>query len=69
MPKDDVIDLLLNLVRKQDTVQDTQDDILLHVLKYGDEAVTITDTLLTLEKKDHPVKWGDGTKWGFATWA
>ncbi len=68
MPND-IVDLVLKLVRQQNQVE-TREDSVIRILKSHSESMTIIDTSTFTSLNAHPVKWGDPTtgKWDLFTW-
>ncbi len=54
----DLINLLLYLQRETKK-NPVRDDSLVHVIKVGSESFSLSDAVVSINKKSHPVKWDE----------
>jgi len=57
-PNEDLISLILAIVKQQQNVVNVRDDELVDKLKIVSESVTLSESL-TIKKNTHPVKYDD----------
>ncbi len=67
MRNQDLIDLLLKVTREQQNKIDVRDDELVDKLKLVNETVSLSDSIISITKTAHPVKWGEPL-WSLFTW-